>query len=109
MPLEEYVRNLRAIVQHLRGVGGNNTVLITPPPVFEAARLIDRQRKYGAMADLEPERTNEMTGVYTPQQNINLYLQIMGDATPPISSPSGKGSWHLSWTKSSCPFMTKPS
>ena len=87
VPLEEYVRNLRAIVQHLRGVGGNNTVLITPPPVFEAARLIDRQQKYGAMADLEPERTNEMTGVCNLRSPSNLCFKRLRSRP----SPSGKG------------------
>lgn len=62
MPLDEYVQNLRTILQHVRGVGGNVTVLITPPPVFEPARLVDRQQKYGALADPEAERTNENTG-----------------------------------------------
>lgn len=66
VPLDEYVQNLRTIVQHVRSVGGNTTVLITPPPVFEPGRLLDRQQKYGALADLEPERTNEMTGPCSP-------------------------------------------
>lgn len=62
VPLEEYVQNLRAIVQHVSNVGCKATVLITPPPVFEEARLIDRQQKFGALAAIDPERTNAMTG-----------------------------------------------
>lgn len=63
MPLEEYVQNLRAIVQHVSSVGCKATVLITPPPVYEEARLVDRQQKFGALAAIDPERTNAMTGL----------------------------------------------
>jgi hypothetical protein len=40
VPLAEFQANLRAIVQHLHKVGVHAVVLITPPPVSEADRLV---------------------------------------------------------------------
>ena len=39
MPLEKYKENLENIVDHIRAVGCENVILITPPPVWEEARL----------------------------------------------------------------------
>ena len=63
VPVDQYLDNLRSIVQHVRRVGANATVIITPPPVYEPDRLIDRQRKHGVNDRTAlPERTNQMTG-----------------------------------------------
>ena len=64
VPLDTYVSNLRRIVQHVHDTRANTTIIITPPPISEPARKIDRQRKWGASAATEmPERTNIMTGI----------------------------------------------
>ena len=63
VPLDQYLDNLRSIVQHVRRGGANATVIITPPPVYEPDRLIDRQKKHGVSdRTARPERTNQMTG-----------------------------------------------
>ena len=63
MPLDQYLDNMRSIVQHVRRIGANATVIITPPPIYEPDRLTDRQRKHGVNDRTAlPERTNEMTG-----------------------------------------------
>jgi len=63
VPLDQYLDNVRSIVQHVRRIGANATVIITPPPIYEADRLIDRQRKHGVNDRTAlSERTNEMTG-----------------------------------------------
>ncbi len=63
VPIDQYLDNLRSIVQHVRRVGANATVIITPPPVYEPDRLIDRQRKHGVSDRTAlAERTNQMTG-----------------------------------------------
>ena len=63
VPIDQYLDNLRSIVQHVRRIGANATVIITPPPVYEPDRLIDRQKKHG-ISDRSAlaERTNQMTG-----------------------------------------------
>ena len=63
VPIDQYLDNMRSIVQHVRRAGANATVIITPPPVYEPDRLIDRQKKHGINERTElAERTNEMTG-----------------------------------------------
>lgn len=37
VPLEEYKSNLEKIVNYVKGIGCKNIVLITPPPVDDAA------------------------------------------------------------------------
>ena len=66
MPLDQYLDNVRSIVQHVRRIGANATVIITPPPIYEPDRLIDRQKKHGVSDRTAlSERTNEMTGTYS--------------------------------------------
>ena len=63
VPVDQYLDNLRSIMQHVRRVGANATVIITPPPVYEPDRLVDRQRKHGVSErTAQAERTNQMTG-----------------------------------------------
>lgn len=40
MPVDEYSSNLRAMVAHLRSMGVPAVILITPPPISEADRLV---------------------------------------------------------------------
>ncbi len=63
VPLDQYIDNMRSIVQHVRRIGANATVIIAPPPIYEPDRLIDRQKKHGVNDKTAlSERTNEMTG-----------------------------------------------
>ncbi|XP_044477082.1 GDSL esterase/lipase At5g62930-like [Mangifera indica] len=65
VPVEEYKNNLRKMVQHLKEVSPTMlVVLITPPPIDEEGRKAYAQSVYGEKAMKEPERTNEMAGVY---------------------------------------------
>ena len=65
VPLDTYIKNLRQIMAHLQSIGANATVMITPPPVYEPDRLLDRQRKHGiSAATALAERTNAVTGAY---------------------------------------------
>ena len=58
VPLAEYRNNLRAILGHVKALPGNpRALLMTPPPVDEAARL----RFTGGAA---PERTNAAAEAY---------------------------------------------
>ncbi|XP_021895091.1 GDSL esterase/lipase At5g62930-like [Carica papaya] len=68
VPVEEYKDNLRKIVKHLKECSPTMLiVLITPPPVDEEGRKIYAQSLHGENATKEPERTNEMAGVYAQQ------------------------------------------
>ena len=40
VPVDEYSSNLRAMVAHLRSMGVPAVILITPPPISEADRLV---------------------------------------------------------------------
>ena len=39
MPVEEFARNLRAIVEHIQDSGAEHILLLTPPPLHEPARV----------------------------------------------------------------------
>ena len=39
MPLEEYAKNLKALIHHIQQYGTQQLILLTPPPVNEAARV----------------------------------------------------------------------
>ncbi|KAJ0048910.1 hypothetical protein Pint_15456 [Pistacia integerrima] len=68
IPVEEYKDNLRKIVQHLKECSPTMlVVLITPPPIDEAGRKEYAHSIYGEKAMKEPERTNEVAGVYARQ------------------------------------------
>lgn len=43
MPLDKYAELLRSTVRHLGEAGANATVIITPPPIDEAARIKSRK------------------------------------------------------------------
>ena len=63
--LEVYVNNLRSMVTYLRKEAGvRRVVLIAPPPVSEAHRVVHAKEKYGVDLVLGSERTVEMTGKY---------------------------------------------
>ncbi|KAJ4840209.1 hypothetical protein Tsubulata_002962 [Turnera subulata] len=68
VPVEEYKDNLQKIVQHLKKASPTMlVVLITPPPVDEEGRMEFARSQYGEKAMTQPERTNEMAGVYARQ------------------------------------------
>ena len=69
--LADYEANLRIIVSHIRRVHGAAAsaarpaiMLITPPPVDEAARVRANSERHGTPADAPPERTCEVTAGY---------------------------------------------
>ncbi|GAB2221205.1 hypothetical protein Drorol1_Dr00012376 [Drosera rotundifolia] len=65
VPVDEYKDNLRKIVQHLKDYSPTMLViLLTPSPVDEEGRMEYAKSLYGDKAMKEPERTNEVTGVY---------------------------------------------
>jgi len=66
VPVAEYAARIRAMVKHVRSNGVNATIIIAPPPVDEAARRIDRMRKWGLTDEqvAEPDRLNRVTGEY---------------------------------------------
>ena len=66
VPLEDYKRNLTAIVAHVRSSCGEDVAIaiITPPPVFHPKRLAYQVERYGDDATGELERTNEVAGAY---------------------------------------------
>lgn len=65
VPVEEYKDNLRNILLHIKKCSPNIfLVLITPPPVDEAGRKQYAISLYGDKAMKQPERTNEVTGIY---------------------------------------------
>ncbi|KAK1302880.1 DNA (cytosine-5)-methyltransferase DRM2 [Acorus calamus] len=66
VPVEEYGENLKKMVRHLKECSPSMLiVLITPPPVDEVGRLEYARSVYGENAVEIPERTNEVTGIYT--------------------------------------------
>lgn len=63
LPLDEYQRNLGAMAEHLRAVGTQHIVLVTPPPVHEASRITFMQQRDGVSdATSQAERTNRTAG-----------------------------------------------
>ncbi|KAM7275157.1 hypothetical protein ACFE04_017023 [Oxalis oulophora] len=68
IPLEEYKENLKIIVRHLKDCSPTMlVVLISPPPIDEAGRMDYARSVYGEKAMKEPERTNEVAGLYAKQ------------------------------------------
>ncbi|XP_047052958.1 GDSL esterase/lipase At5g45920-like [Lolium rigidum] len=63
VPLAEYQDNLRAICAHFKNKWPSAaTILITPPPIYEPARI---RHIYGDNdPSRQPERTNEAAGTY---------------------------------------------
>ncbi|KAG9128658.1 hypothetical protein Leryth_026678 [Lithospermum erythrorhizon] len=60
VPLEEYKQNLHSIVAIFKERWPTTSVIfITPPPIDEAARLLDPDNKLGVV-----ERTNKVAGKY---------------------------------------------
>ena len=47
VPMEEYVGHMKAFVERIRAVGAEHIILITPPPVDEAARVQENQQVRG--------------------------------------------------------------
>nr|CAD1829877.1 unnamed protein product [Ananas comosus var. bracteatus] len=68
VPVDEYRENLRKIIHHLKECSPSMVVvLITAPPVDEKGREEYAQAVYGEKARKDPERTNEITGIYARQ------------------------------------------
>jgi lysophospholipase L1-like esterase len=61
--LSEYTSNVKSIVAHLRSRDISSIILITPPPVFEQARIAHALTTYNVKLEAS-ERTNEATGHY---------------------------------------------
>jgi lysophospholipase L1-like esterase len=64
VPLALYKHNLESMVEAARQAGARRVVLLTPPPVHEAARVQYNRDMHGNEAKDTPERTNEVTGEY---------------------------------------------
>jgi lysophospholipase L1-like esterase len=67
VPVDAYATNLRSIVAHVRSTYAARppaVVLITPPPVDEAARQRANHEKWGTPLDALPERTLDVTATY---------------------------------------------
>lgn len=66
VPLQEYQQNLHIIVQRVKSMSVPAIILITPPPVHDAARVKHNQNKQGKVTEQNKsaERTNEVTGQY---------------------------------------------
>jgi lysophospholipase L1-like esterase len=68
VPLSEYTANLRLIVRHIQSLGTPaapvQVLLIAPPPIDEAARLVFQAKKYPLSPTGINERTLELSGVY---------------------------------------------
>ncbi|BDA43364.1 Isoamyl acetate-hydrolyzing esterase 1 homolog [Coccomyxa sp. Obi] len=66
VPVEEYRGNLLSIVQHVQSLGTKDIVLITPPPLDEAARIRHNQQQDEEVSEATsiPERTNSFTSEY---------------------------------------------
>jgi isoamyl acetate esterase len=70
VPLDAYTSNLRKMVAHLRSTYSSAppaVILITPPPVDEAARQLSNHERWGSPLEQPSERTNEFTGRYAEQ------------------------------------------
>lgn len=65
VPVVEYKENLRKIIHHLKECSPKLlVVLITPPPIDEDGRMNFARSMYGEKVMKEPERTNEVAGIY---------------------------------------------
>ena len=64
VPLDEYSQHLAQIISVVRSVGCSRVLLITPPPVDEAAWARYTNWKPGMAADAEPNRTMAVTASY---------------------------------------------
>ncbi|XP_047060244.1 GDSL esterase/lipase At5g45920-like [Lolium rigidum] len=85
VPLAEYQDNLRAICAHFKNKWPSAAIiLITPPPIYEAARI---RHIYGDNdPSRQPERTNEAAGTYAQaciaiakeldQQFVDIWTQM---------------------------------
>ncbi|XP_010546010.1 PREDICTED: GDSL esterase/lipase At5g62930 [Tarenaya hassleriana] len=94
VPVEEYKDNLRKIVQHLKKCSPTMlVVLITPPPIDEAGRKSYAESVYGEKAMNEPERTNEMAGIYA-QQCVELAKELGVRSVNLWSKMQESEGWH---------------
>lgn len=67
VPVAAYAAKLEAVVEHVRSVYGAAAppvVLVTPPPVDEAARVRANTERHGTPADAPAERRLEVTAQY---------------------------------------------
>lgn len=64
VPLEKYKENLENIVDHIRAVGCENVILITPPPVWEEARLQALREEEPTLENPSIDRTLSESGRY---------------------------------------------
>lgn len=64
MLVQEYESNLERMVGMARAAGISRIVLITPPPVGDAARVRHQQKKMGITTAVPPDRTLEHAQQY---------------------------------------------
>jgi isoamyl acetate esterase len=64
VPIPQYKDNLKAIIAHAKSAGIENILLITPPPVDEAARVKYNKGIHGVNAKETSERSNAVAGEY---------------------------------------------
>ena len=55
VPLQEYQQNLHTIVQRVKSMSASAIILITPPPVYEAARIKHNQNVSAGTTLAEPQ------------------------------------------------------
>ena len=67
VPMEEYVGHLKAFAEHIRAVGAQHIILMTPPPVDEAVRVQENQQVRG-------RHPHAMQCLHSQVRNILLWL-----------------------------------
>lgn len=94
VPLADFRSNIAALVTAARAAGARHVVVITPPPVDEAARVAYNKGMHGNNARDSAERSNATTGEYaaacvevrSPLQNC-CYLCASGSCQYPQPHP----------------------
>lgn len=66
VPLDEFGRNLRSMLEHLKRTA-DHVVVLTPPPVHGPTRLDFQRRKFGSGATGVLERNTETAGQYAAE------------------------------------------
>lgn len=64
VPLSDFRSNIEALVAAAKAASAQNIIIITPPPVDEAARVAINKGLHGSNAKDTAERSNENTGLY---------------------------------------------
>ncbi|KAK9915119.1 hypothetical protein WJX75_004950 [Coccomyxa subellipsoidea] len=94
VPVEEYRSNLQSMIQLVQSKGSKNILLITPPPLHEAARVRHNQQENDEVSEATsiPERTNSVTSQYAAAAK-----QLAGDLGLPVLDLWTEIQKHKSW------------